>query len=90
MYAVEYVADTTPACFAALSPAKRREIIRIVSLIQHNPVPDNRVKIVMKELGTMYTTYFDPRGYFVTYHIVDNVVRIVGFGDDFPYVPVGE
>lgn len=90
MYAVEYVDDTTPACFAALTPEQRREIIRIVAKIQIDPVPDNRVKIVMQELGTMYTTYFDPRGYWVTYHIVNNVVRVVGFGDNFPYVPLGQ
>jgi type IV secretory pathway VirB9-like protein len=88
VYRVRYVEDTASACFAALSPDGRREIVRIVARIQLDPVPDNRVKIVQYELGTMYTTYFDPRGYWVTYHIVDNEIRIVAFGDDFPYVPI--
>ncbi len=87
MYGVRYVESTTPACFAALTPEQRREIIRIVAKIQLDPAPDNRIKIVQWELGTMYTTYFDPRGYWVTYHIVENEIRIMAFGDDFPYVP---
>lgn len=88
MYEVEYVAETTPACFAALTPEERREIIRIVARIQLDPVPDNRIKIVQFELGTMYTTYFDNRGHWVTYHIVNNTIRIIGFGNNFPYVPM--
>ena len=88
MYDVEYVDDTTPQCFAVLTPEQRREIIRIVAKILIDPVPDNRVKIVQWEMGTMYTTYFAPGGYWVTYHVVGNVVRIVAFGNDFPYVPI--
>lgn len=88
MYDVRYVEPSASRCFAALTPPGRREIIRIVAKIQLDPVPDNRVKIVQWELGTMYTTYFDPRGYWVTYHIVDNEIWIVAFGDNFPYVPL--
>lgn len=88
MYGIEFVPDTTPACFSALTPEQRREILRIVAKIQLDPAPDGRVKILMLELGTMYTTYFDYRGYWVTYHIVANVIRVVGFGDNYPYVPM--
>jgi len=59
--------------------ADRREIRRIIGLIQLDPSPDNRVKILIPVMPVFYTAYMTGR-FWIVYHVNGRVIHIDNVG----------
>lgn len=74
------IAESVLATVRGYSADDRREVVRLLGLIQAEPWIDNRAKIALLRPPAVYTVYVSPR-FWIVYHMIDSqTINVVNVG----------